>query len=238
MARDNAVYELTIPARFNGPARSGNGGYSAGLVAAHVEGTASVRLHSPPPLDKPLQVSRVGASVEVRDGDILVATGRPAQLQLDIPPAPALGQARDARAGFPGFTRHLYPTCFVCGPARPDRDGLELFPGPLQDGRTYACPWRPRADFLDEAGNVQPVFVWSALDCPGGYGAFRDHQAPILLGELTLAQYAPVPGGQELVVYAWSLGAEGRKFFGGAAIASSAGDVLAASRSTWIAVKQ
>ncbi len=231
------MQEITIPARFNGPPNSGNGGYSAGVVASFIEGDACVRLHSPPPLEKAMRVEVGTEAVEVRDGDTLVATGRAVPLEIDIPPAPSLDAARVAQAGFPGFREHLYPTCFVCGPGRPHGDGLELYPGPLEGGEIYACSWSPKADMLDSDGKVHPLFVWSALDCPGGYGAFREHKQPMLLGELALSQYQAVPGGEELVVYAWSLGAEGRKCYGGAAVASAAGEVLAASRSTWIAIK-
>ncbi len=43
---------------------------------------------------------------------------------------------------------------------------------------------------------------------------------------------------QELVVYAWPLGGEGRKFYAGTAVATGEGDVLAHARTTWIAVKR
>ena len=35
---------LTIPRRFNGPPRSGNGGYVCGRLASYLDGPASVRL--------------------------------------------------------------------------------------------------------------------------------------------------------------------------------------------------
>lgn len=60
----------------------------------------------------------------------------------------------------------------------------------------------------------------------------------MLLGELALSRRKPVPGHAELVVYSWSMGSEGRKYYGAAAIASAEGEVLAVSRSTWIALKQ
>ena len=50
---------ITIPGGFNGPDGSGNGGYSAGLLAerlTRVGGTAvQVTLRTPPPLDRPLR---------------------------------------------------------------------------------------------------------------------------------------------------------------------------------------
>lgn len=233
-----SVQEVLIPSRFNGPPASGNGGYSAGVVASFVDGDASVRLHAPPPLDTPLRVSMIDERVDVHDGDTLVATAQPELLEMEIPTAPDIDSARAAQSGFPGFEGHLYPTCFVCGTGRPDRDGMELYAGPLPGGTIYACSWSPREDFLDADGNVAPLFVWSALDCPGGYGAFGNRKVPMLLGELALSMRQPVPGDSELVVYAWSRGSEGRKYYGGAAIASADGEVLAASRSTWIELKR
>ena len=229
--------QIIIPARFNGPADSGNGGYSAGVVAAFIDGDACVRLHSPPPLETPMQVSLPSDEVELHDGETLVATGRAVKLDLDVPHAPSIHEARESSKGFPGFEGHLYSTCFVCGTRRPAGDGLELFPGPLPGGG-YACTWLPKPDMLDPQGNVLGRFVWSALDCPGGYGAFGAKKIPMLLGELALSQRRSVPGRDELVVYAWSLGSQGRKYHGAAAVASADGEVLAVSRSTWIALKQ
>src|SRR5919107_1502650 len=76
---------VTIPARFNGPPASANGGYTCGLVAALV-GTeeVSVSLRLPPPVNKPLGVVRDGEGVALRDGDAVVAEGAPAQLLLDV----------------------------------------------------------------------------------------------------------------------------------------------------------
>ena len=64
---------LTIPFRFNGPAGIGNGGYVCGLIAAYVDGPATVTLRRPPPLDTPLEVERDDeGSVRVRHGRTLI----------------------------------------------------------------------------------------------------------------------------------------------------------------------
>jgi acyl-coenzyme A thioesterase PaaI-like protein len=232
--------ELVIPARFNGPPESGNGGYSCGAVADFVDGSGAavtVRLHAPPPLDRPLQVTRGdGARVEVRDGETLVASGRPGELALAIPGALTLDQARRGRERFPCYEHHPMGTCFVCGPHRPAKDGLEIFTGPVGESGIVACSWRPAAEFLDASGSVRPGFVWAALDCPGGFAALGNLDTPLLLGELTLARYAPVPGDEELVVFAWPEGREGRKHYGGTAVATADGRVLACALTTWIAL--
>ena len=68
---------VTIASRFNGPADSGNGGYSCGLLAAFIDGPARVRLHAPPPLDTPLAVVRhADGRVDMRDGDTVVVEER------------------------------------------------------------------------------------------------------------------------------------------------------------------
>ena len=83
--------QVLIPARFNGPPTSGNGGYSCGLVARFIDGPARVRLHSPPPLDEPLDLRVLDeGAVELTQGDTLVASGWPATLSLEIPAAPSL----------------------------------------------------------------------------------------------------------------------------------------------------
>lgn len=52
---------LTIPARFNGPPGSANGGYTCGRVAQLVGAEeVEVSLRTPPPLERPLEVVRDG----------------------------------------------------------------------------------------------------------------------------------------------------------------------------------
>ena len=69
---------FTVPARFCGPPESGNGGWTSGHLAALVavsDGSpaVSVRLRTPPPLDRAMAVRHGGAgAVEVTDGDVLL----------------------------------------------------------------------------------------------------------------------------------------------------------------------
>ena len=230
---------VTIPSRFNGPPDSGNGGYSCGVLAAFLDGPAKVRLHVPPPLDTPLNVRRdEGKGVVMADGDRLVGTAVPAPLELAVPPAPTLAEAEDARHRYPCYTGHVFPTCFVCGPGRPEGDGLELYPGPVRDWSLLACPWRPGSDLLDGAGFVRPEIVWSALDCPGYFACLGERPEPAVLGELHAERLAAVPGDRDLVVYAWPLAREGRKCYAGSAIAEPGGEVLARAHSTWILLRK
>lgn len=229
---------ILIPGRFNGPPASGNGGYSCGVLAKFIDGPAKIRLHVPPPLDHDMRIVRGdNGRVEMYDGETLVGSGAPARETIESPVAPSLAQAVDAQSRYLGLHGHPLGTCFVCGPDRPGHDGLELFTGPVEDWSLLACTWQPADDLLDEAGNVRAEFVWAALDCPGYFAAIGDDLRLALLGELYAELRSPVPGMEALVVYAWPIGADGRKLYAGAAVASSGGEILACSRSTWILPK-
>ena len=230
--------EITISSRFNGPPTSGNGGYSCGVLAAYISGPARIRLHVPPPLDVPLSVEKTpDGGVEMHHGETLVGSGAPAALDIALPDAPSLQEAQAAMADFPCYEGHSFPTCFVCGPKRSDHDGLEIFPGPVSDTGLVACPWRPGKDLLDENGDVAAEFIWSALDCPGYFAAMGTQLRPAVLGELVVDPGQKVCGDQSLVVFAWPIAAEGRKFQAGTALASADGEIVACAQSTWIELK-
>jgi hypothetical protein len=227
-----------IAARFNGPPNSGNGGYSCGALAAFIDGPARVRLHVPPPLDKSLTVTESDDGiVQMHDGETLVGSGGSATLDLELPAPPSLAEAKEAMKGYPCYEDHAFPSCFVCGPGRSSHDGLEIYPGPVKGSSLLACSWLPAPDCLDADGNILAEMLWSALDCPGYYASMGDELLPAVLGELVGELFEAVAGNQELVVYAWPLGSEGRKFYGGTAIATKEGTVVAASHSTWIHLK-
>jgi len=232
---NDPMTEVTISPRFNGPADSGNGGYCCGVLASFLDGASRVRLHSPPPLDTPMRVIQSQPDrAELLSGEILVGTAETCQFQLDTPPAPTLEQAERASGHFVWEHDHCYPSCFVCGPNRRNRGGLGLAPGSVDGAELVACSWQPADEFMDEKGIVLPEIVWSALDCPGFFGAVGDSPRPMLLGELMAEIFVPVPGKETLIVYGWPLGSEGRKHYGAVAIATRSGEVLASSRTTWI----
>ena len=135
--------ELVIDRRFRGPESSGNGGYTAGLAAQLVgSDTVGVTLRLPPPLDTPLRAERNGDAVRILDGETLVVEAKPAELELDLPEPVSFDEASQRSAAQPDDPHHPFTTCFVCGPARVEGDGLRLRAAPLGDGRLVA-PWRP-----------------------------------------------------------------------------------------------
>lgn len=226
---------ITIPARFNGPPGSGNGGYSCGLIASLLEGVAEVTLRSLPPLETPMAVTTHGDGVLVHDGDILVAEARPVEIDLEVPTAPSPKQAEAARERYLGYERHEFPTCFTCGTER--NDGLAVHPGPVMGTGVVASTWTADESLPSEDGFLRPEIVWASLDCPGAWATMREVTSePVVLGRMAARIVEPVRVGSTLVSYGWQLGTEGRKAYAGTAVADARGRVLGYARQTWIAL--
>lgn len=226
--------QIVIERRFHGPPESGNGGYVAGRLAAYVNGRAIVRLRTPPPLDVAMSVRRDGDEVLLVDGDTVVATAKPASLDYAPPSAPAFSEAEHASKGYVGFTTHVFPTCFVCGPRRETGDGLRVFPGRVNGGGRVAAPWIPQAEFAGAGGTVAPEFVWAVLDCPGAFSFRSPLETPVLLGELAVEISGTVVPGERCVITAVELGHEGRKHRTATMLYGEAGDCRAIGLATWI----
>ncbi|HXV57252.1 MAG TPA: hypothetical protein VD704_05225 [Gaiellaceae bacterium] len=217
---------MRIPARYNGPPESANGGYACGLLAGELGGEAEVTLRVPPPLERELRVVRSDGRAELRDDETLVAEAERTAVEVDVPAAVSVEEAAEASTGYAGFREHAYETCFSCGPARDD--GLGIYAGPVE-GREglVAAPWTPRA-------GVTPEVVWAALDCPGGWAVDDFQREGVLLGRMAARiDRLPEPG-RPHVVLGWRVGEEGRKRYAGSALLTAAGEVLARARSTWI----
>ena len=232
---------LVIPARFNGPPESGNGGYTCGRVAQLVGGDAAeVSLRSPPPLDTPLEVVREGDRVQVRDGETLVAQGAPADLLLDVPDALPRDEVEAAeRAGRERWASgHPFPTCVVCGPQRDD--GLGIFPAPLPGrARLYGACWTPTEDDGDGDGWVRPELVWAALDCPTSAPVANFGEGPAcVLASLTARLGCPVEVGEPHTILSWGLEVDGRKRRSAAALYDSSGTFICASQALWIELRE
>jgi len=230
---------VIIEPRFNGPTESGNGGYTCGLVAralAPAAGfAAQVTLRHPPPLGTPLTVTRHGDELTVHHADTVIAEAR--SVRFDDPPVPAVPYetAEKVSQTYPGFTDHPFPQCYVCGPRRPNDDGLDIFPGLMSDGRT-AAPWR-----VPET--VDDITVWAALDCPGGWAIIGrevptdGRPRPYVLGRMTASvRSVPAPGAQ-CVVTGEVVSVAGRKAEVRSAVyLAGQNEPLAHARATWIAI--
>jgi hypothetical protein len=228
---------LRIAARFCGPPDSGNGGYCAGVLAAHLPGPVEVTLRKPPPLERELNVEMSGAHALLKDGAELLAEARSSALDLDVPAAPSFERASELSRHYVGHARHHFPTCFVCGPARAVHDGLRIFPGSEHAGEPVAAPWSPDASLLSVCGVLHPALVWAALDCAGYFASGAPDYPVALLGRMT-AQVIDTPRVDEpCVVVGWPLGREGRKLHAGTALFDEAGKLYARARQVWILVR-
>jgi hypothetical protein len=229
------MFEVAIHRRFRGPPTSGNGGYTAGLLARHIDGPATVTLRRPPPLERPLRAIGEAGGVRLLDGDDVIAEAVPAQLELELPSSvPGIAAAATTGGKPDWFPGHPFPGCFVCGPNR--ADGLRIFPGPL-DG-TYATTWTPMPEFADDRDHVVEEIVWAALDCPS-FAPSRGLPSPpslMVLGRLTAELRAPVIAGQTYVVLAWPIARDGRKLDTGSALADADGTAAAVARARWIEI--
>ncbi len=217
---------LTVASRFNGPTESGNGGYTAGVLAGHLDGPAAVSLRSPVPLDRELELVRDGEALRLLDGETTIAEATPARpLGLEVPAAVSVEQAREASSHYAAPDHGPFSQCFVCGPAR--ADCFEVFAGPLAGSEMVATPWTPPAWTADPEGNVRPEFVWATLDCPTYFAAYGGEMVLGFLVRQQVELRAPVAAGVEHVVIAWPLGGEGRKRAAAAAVLAADGEVLA-----------
>lgn len=232
---------LLVPARFNGPPGSANGGYVAGLLAARrdVDGPATVTLREPPPLEVAMVVLTEGGTTTATFGGAVIATAERGEQASDpVAPVP-FDAAAEAEGRYAGLAAHPFPTCYVCGPERPAGDGMGLRPGPVvedADGRV-ATTWVPGADQGDPDGTVTTPFVWAALDCPGGWSS--DIVArPMVLGRMTAAVHARPEVGDRCVVVGRVLSVEGRKTFTATTAYDEDGRVLGTAEATWIALRE
>ena len=156
---------LLVPRRFCGPPVSGNGGWTAGALAALTghSGAVEVTLRQPPPLEVAMPVHPEGGRFVARWGEDAVAEARPVADTLEPVEPVDPETAGAAEAAYAGHGTHPFPTCFACGPARAEGDGLRIFPGSVAPSRV-AATWRPGPDLADPArpeATTTPV-TWAA----------------------------------------------------------------------------
>lgn len=231
-----SVPTLRIPARFNGPPESANGGITAGELAELLPAGATVQvtLRMPPPLDTDLAVrlAHDGAALRAFDGEVLIAEA--AVVEESIEPVPAVEFEVAARAAqrFEGLHDHPFPTCFVCGVRRPDGNGIAAHAGPVDPSvpTLVATPFVP-GDDLHTA-----TVMWAALDCPGGWAIGLAGRRAVL-GRMTALVARVAEVGERCVVVGQGDGWDGRKAFSRSSVYGEDGGLLAVARATWIELR-
>jgi len=227
---------IAVARRFNGPPSSGNGGYTAGLIAGVIGEPIAVRLHQPVPLERELRIAEAGERWTVRDGEELIATATRTSVAVEVPRPPSFSAAVASSTRYVGFKDHGYPDCFVCGPNREPHDGLRVFPGAVANTSVLAAPWTPDATLDDGARRLRAEHMWAALDCPGFFATLST--TPALLGELAVRIDRVVRIDEPCVVIAWAIAQEGRKHRAGTALFGESGELCAVGVATWIELKK
>jgi hypothetical protein len=249
--------DLIVPSRFRGPPSSGNGGYSAGAVAAYAGQecpddhaqpwpAVSVSLLAPPPLEVPMSLTPGddGGVVATYDGKpVLTARCRHDEVADVEPVAP--DEARAAMASYAGLESHPFPTCFSCGTGREPGDGLRIFPGRVADHEGHArvaATWTPDPtvaedyhSYADEHPRASLPVTWAALDCVGGWAGDLEERLMVLAGMTARIDSLPVIG-EELVVVGMGGRRDGRKTWTSSTMYDADGRVVGSAEHLWIAV--
>jgi hypothetical protein len=187
------------------------------------------------PFDTPLNVVRqTEGSVDLIDGEALIAEARSVgRVEVEVPAAVSAQEAHLATTRYRGSSEGLFSRCFVCGQAREDAFGV--FAGAVEGRQLVASPWTPPPWTGDADGWVLPEFVWAVLDCPTYFALYTSGALPqSVLARLTARVDVPVVPGEEHVVIAWPIEADGRKRHAGSAVLSADGEILAVARALLI----
>ena len=240
---------LVVPARFCGPAASGNGGWTAGALAAltsDTRATVRVSLHRPPPLDTAMPVlvdEHAGTTSVTLDGTpaTVVASAVEVHGALTDVEGVSLEEARAAEASYAGLASHPFPTCFACGTARAPGDGLRIFPGRVADSvdegadggplARVAASWTPDASLADDL----LAATWAAVDCVGGWAGDLTERL-MVLASMTARVDALPEVGEPHVVVGEGRGIEGRKTWTASTLRDADGRVVAVAEHLWVAV--
>ena len=237
---------VTIGRQFNGPPKSANGGYASGVLAAGLKqagysGAVEASLHAPPPLEHVMQLGADTETALLSDGDTKIGTAKAVTLLLDVPALPStpkfIGPPKVGKDAFKPFD-----SCFVCGGARHAGDGLcieaQVVDGEGGQNGLVGTPWQLHPNFANENGDIDPAFIWSALDCPGYFACAYGEAA--LLGRLTTEIVKPLKLGGDAMVYGWSLddptAPKSRKRRCGTAVFDAGGDLVAKAEGLWITI--
>lgn len=231
------MHAVTLPDHLNGPLASAHGGAAAGLFAeASSLPHPVVTLLAPPPMSVEITPHPSGGGVEFRLADRAIA-------RVDEGPGvDPVGLPRlDAEAVVAATEQmrrtlepiHPFPTCFGCGHARPNGDGLELVAGAVSE-ELYAAAWTPGPT----AAEVPEWLVWAAIDCPTGHACLAqiDPDEAIVLGRLAVRVSRHPSAGEDLQIVVRPGAREGRRIGAVASIVDPAGAEVAVGESTWVTI--
>lgn len=257
---------LVVPARFCGPPSSGNGGWSAGALAAHAGErcphdharpwpAVTVSLLAPPPLDVPMDLApdtrtAEGGVVASYAGSPVLSARCTSDEVADVPGVGAV-EARAAQTSYAGLRSHPFPTCFSCGTGREPGDGLRIFPGRVDDvpdadgGEPHArvaATWTPAPSVAEDFhayGDEHPrasLPVAWAALDCVGGWAGDLDERLMVLARMTVRLDSLPRIGEEHVVVGMGRGREGRKTWTSSTMYDAQGAVVGSAEHLWVAV--
>ncbi|MGW0395517.1 hotdog fold domain-containing protein [Streptomyces sp. NPDC003042] len=231
----NNYETITVPEGLHGYPGVAFGGYVAGLLAARVPGEA-VRVDFRRPVPTGTAVRLDGGTLLGGDGVPLAVAAPVAAPAGAIPEVPSWDEASKAAEAYRADPPDGQVDCFGCGLDRTPATGLRLHCGVVPGRDLVATAWQPGPELGDEYGMVPSELVWGALDCPGNAaGRLLGHgPAGAVTAALTGRLLRPVPVTGGLVSYAWLLGAQGRKYTVGTALATADGELCAIGEALWV----
>lgn len=217
------------------------GGYTAGLLSREIGPAVEVAFRRPVPVDTRLELDRGDDAVTLARDGVILAEGR--RVSLDVGPIPAVDpdQAGLATREHLGRDRHLFPTCFCCGPANSEEEGLRVLIGRMPGNSALAGVWTAPPAFAASDGTMPPEITLAAIDCPGIWAliAAAPVETPehVVTGTLAAEMARPLRAGERYIVIAWTLGREGRRLNAGTAIVDADGTPLVIARHTLVATE-
>jgi hypothetical protein len=228
---------VIVAAQHRGPPGSGNGGYVCGLLAAHIDGPAEVTLCRPTPLERPLALRVTQQSVELSDGDGLIASARPAPLDLIVPDAPDWRACEIATIHGGSFETSDFAGCFSCGRHNPL--GVQVWAGSVEGRIMTAAAWQPGMAHAGSDGFLPATHLWAALDCPGAMAlSLEQPDLQLMTGRMLGHCDADCRPNERYRVIGWPVSRDGRKLYCGTAVIDEAGQVRARALSTWIELRK
>ncbi|XDD49649.1 hypothetical protein AB3N59_14790 [Leptospira sp. WS92.C1] len=235
---------MSISSKYCGPPLSGNGGFSAGSAAQKLNSLSSiVKIKAPVPLNSELQVNFdpdfYSALIDISSGVVAVEAEPAPDFKLDLPKPMSQEIIMQASKDYLGFIKHPFPSCFVCGPERKDKDGMRIFSGKVTDQpgfkHLHGANWDPWRELGDESGFVRKEIVWAALDCPGGFAVSTEDPQMIVLVKLTGRILSSIRVEESYRILSWEIHRNRRARTAGTAIFQSQDDVCVAySEGVWM----
>jgi hypothetical protein len=208
-----------------------------------IDEPVTIRIAAPVPLETDLEIrSEPGRwrLVDPKDDpDTFILEATPCEPAFPSTPPVAVEAAAQAKNGFVyAKNGHPVPFCFSCGL---HEQSMEVHAGPLGDGRV-ATDWRPPEWAVEANGAVLPGVIWGALDCAAGWYVSADGSSMLAF----TVQYAveivcPLLPGARYAIVAWNGDGppewQGRKRTAASAAFDEHGNLVAQSKSLWVAAR-